>query len=173
MAGRHNASSSASKRQVGPHPNTFQTPAHASLPKTRQAPPLAATAANVSVREVLPVSWLEEEPAKVHEEFSTPEPILAPSFFTSNTAKPVSRDRLVHDSSDQLAKGLNKELTCAICLGLFKTPKMLPCLHTFCEECLKQIATQSAERMHQGHHFLAVKVVEPKGIKSYIEPACK
>lgn len=28
-------------------------------------------------------------------------------------------------------------LTCAICLEHFKTPKALPCLHTFCENCIR------------------------------------
>lgn len=28
-------------------------------------------------------------------------------------------------------------LTCAICLDHFKTPKALPCLHTFCENCIR------------------------------------
>lgn len=37
------------------------------------------------------------------------------------------------------AKDLNKELTCTICLDLYKSPKMLPCLHTFCKNCLEGV----------------------------------
>ncbi len=31
---------------------------------------------------------------------------------------------------------VREELTCAVCTELFTNPKTLPCLHTFCEECL-------------------------------------
>ena len=35
-----------------------------------------------------------------------------------------------------LAEQLSEELTCAICIHRLKDPKVLPCLHTFCKECL-------------------------------------
>ena len=43
--------------------------------------------------------------------------------------------------SSSLAKGLYDELTCPVCLDKFVDPKILPCLHSFCTECLKQIVT--------------------------------
>ncbi|XP_035660503.1 E3 ubiquitin-protein ligase TRIM63-like [Branchiostoma floridae] len=33
-----------------------------------------------------------------------------------------------------------EELSCSICLELFTRPKMLPCQHTFCQDCLKDHA---------------------------------
>ena len=33
---------------------------------------------------------------------------------------------------------VKEELTCAICQGLLKEPKILPCLHSFCTGCLKE-----------------------------------
>ncbi|VDI02235.1 tripartite motif-containing protein 56 [Mytilus galloprovincialis] len=37
-------------------------------------------------------------------------------------------------------------LTCTICLETFKVPKYLPCLHTFCETCIKTYIVSSVEK---------------------------
>ena len=103
-------------------------------------------------------------------QFTTPESTVASAASITLKSAQTGGRVVVQDSSG-LAKGLNKELTCSICLELFKTPKMLPCLHTFCEKCLKQIATQSKQSFERGPPGLAVVVVaEPKGIKFI--PAC-
>ena len=37
------------------------------------------------------------------------------------------------------AKAIEELLECTICLEQFKNPKMLPCQHTFCENCLQNL----------------------------------
>ena len=38
---------------------------------------------------------------------------------------------------------LENEITCALCLDLFKEPKRLPCDHVYCKDCLRGLALQS------------------------------
>ena len=45
---------------------------------------------------------------------------------------------------------LQNILECSICLDEFKQPKMLPCQHSFCEECLKQCGTGSTTSGRSG-----------------------
>ena len=40
----------------------------------------------------------------------------------------------------QLLKNLKKEAQCPVCLDTLKNPKTLPCLHSFCLECLDELA---------------------------------
>ena len=43
----------------------------------------------------------------------------------------------------QIRKVLEKEVTCTLCLDLFKDPKKLPCDHIYCKECLRGLALSS------------------------------
>ncbi|KAI8493590.1 hypothetical protein Bbelb_285110 [Branchiostoma belcheri] len=41
-----------------------------------------------------------------------------------------------------LGTQIREELSCSICLELFTRPKMLPCQHTFCQDCLQDHASR-------------------------------
>ncbi|XP_019622778.1 PREDICTED: tripartite motif-containing protein 2-like [Branchiostoma belcheri] len=43
-----------------------------------------------------------------------------------------------------LGDQIREELSCSICLELFTRPKVLPCQHTFCQDCLKDLARKKA-----------------------------
>ena len=40
-------------------------------------------------------------------------------------------------TSTSALKKLEEQLTCAICLDLYTNPKILPCFHSFCQQCLE------------------------------------
>ncbi len=43
----------------------------------------------------------------------------------------------------QVKQVLEEELTCSLCLDLFKEPKKLPCDHIYCRDCLRGLAQRS------------------------------
>ena len=45
-----------------------------------------------------------------------------------------------------LMHNLREEVTCSVCIHLFKEPKQLPCLHIFCLECLNGLARTNARQ---------------------------
>ncbi|XP_019638120.1 PREDICTED: uncharacterized protein LOC109480372 [Branchiostoma belcheri] len=54
-------------------------------------------------------------------------------------------------------------LECTICLEPFKDPKVLPCLHTFCEGCLKKFVAQDKVKNKFQCPTCRVDTVLPKG----------
>ena len=46
-------------------------------------------------------------------------------------------------AEDQVKQRLKKEVTCAVCLDLFKQPKKLPCDHIYCRDCLTDLAQRN------------------------------
>ena len=46
-------------------------------------------------------------------------------------------------AENQFKQVLEKEITCPLCLDLFKEPKKLPCDHVYCKECLRGLALRS------------------------------
>ncbi|XP_035662104.1 E3 ubiquitin-protein ligase TRIM37-like [Branchiostoma floridae] len=58
----------------------------------------------------------------------------------STTTSSMSKEETKGD--DILSKISGAFLECTICLEPFKDPKVLPCLHTFCEGCLKKLVEQ-------------------------------
>ncbi len=49
--------------------------------------------------------------------------------------------------ANETLEKVREELTCAVCTELFSDPKTLPCLHTFCEECLSRSETSRRKRL--------------------------
>lgn len=46
-------------------------------------------------------------------------------------------------AADQVKVILEKELTCPLCMDVFKQPKKLPCDHVYCKDCLHKLALRS------------------------------
>lgn len=42
-------------------------------------------------------------------------------------------------AKSELHEKLGQELRCALCLDVFTEPKVLPCLHTFCQQCIEEM----------------------------------
>ena len=51
-------------------------------------------------------------------------------------------------SPELLESLIHNILQCSICCDEFKTPKTLPCLHSFCQKCLEMLAKTSRKRLH-------------------------
>ena len=65
------------------------------------------------------------------------------------------------DKGDAVKK-LEEELTCSVCLDRFTNPKILPCFHSFCLQCLQGIATSTAEASRTMESDSSISISCPK-----------
>ena len=52
------------------------------------------------------------------------------------------------NQSEEIQKGvkeLEKEITCPVCHNYFQEPKILPCLHYYCKECIQALAQRAGD----------------------------
>ena len=68
-------------------------------------------------------------------------PSLSASFFLHESNLQFC---MMAEALDIVEKGLEEleEITCPICQGHFREPKILPCLH-YCKECVQQLALRA------------------------------
>ena len=67
-----------------------------------------------------------------------------------------------------LAEGVDKELTCAICLCRYDHPKVLPCLHSYCKGCLEKLAKKSRPQQQMTcPQCKEVHQIPPQGIDAF------
>ena len=67
-----------------------------------------------------------------------------------------------------LAEGVDKELTCAICLCRYDHPKILPCLHSYCKGCLEKLVKRThPEQQITCPQCKEVHQLPPQGIDAF------
>ena len=70
--------------------------------------------------------------------------------------------------NQSLAEGVDKELTCAICLSRYNQPKVLPCLHSYCKGCLEDMLKKSREKRNITCPQCKVEhILPPQGIEGF------
>ena len=68
-------------------------------------------------------------------------------------------------ASNQTSKidEIEKLLICSLCLDILKSPKTLPCTHSFCEECLQKYVGDEVSNKSEGIHCPFCKTLSKSG----------
>ena len=67
------------------------------------------------------------------------------SASTSTTTTPTS-DKTSNASASHQQPDTPDELECAICMEIYKQPKLLECMHTFCGGCIDKMMTHNGQQ---------------------------
>ncbi|CAI8019420.1 Tripartite motif-containing protein 2 [Geodia barretti] len=49
--------------------------------------------------------------------------------------------------AQQALEKLSKQLSCSVCLEEYRRPRVLPCLHVFCEACLEKLVGTQRDKL--------------------------
>jgi len=62
------------------------------------------------------------------------------------------------DMSAALEK-LKREITCSLCLDLYEDPKLLPCLHYYCQKCINPMVTMRIHMEYIGDYIIHTEYI--------------
>ena len=71
-----------------------------------------------------------------------------------------------------LMHNLREEVSCSVCIQLYKEPKQLPCLHIFCLECLNDLARMNARHGKIKCPLCQIEVAVPDSGTMEALPGC-
>ena len=60
---------------------------------------------------------------------------------------PARPKTTAHNPAEQALEKLSNQLSCSVCLEKYRRPRVLPCLHVFCEACLEKLVGTQRDKL--------------------------
>ena len=60
---------------------------------------------------------------------------------------PARLKTTTHNPAEQALEKLSNQLSCSVCLEEYRRPRVLPCLHVFCEACLEKLVGTQRDKL--------------------------
>ena len=60
---------------------------------------------------------------------------------------PARLKTTAHNPAEQALEKLSNQLSCSVCLEEYRRPRVLPCLHVFCEACLEKLVGTQRDKL--------------------------
>ena len=60
---------------------------------------------------------------------------------------PACPKTTAHNPAEQALEKLSNQLSCSVCLEEYRRPRVLPCLHVFCEACLEKLVGTQRDKL--------------------------
>ncbi|CAI8036605.1 Tripartite motif-containing protein 2, partial [Geodia barretti] len=61
--------------------------------------------------------------------------------------KPQATTEKPGNPAQQVLEKLSNQLSCSVCLEEYRRPRVLPCLHVFCEACLEKLVGTQRDKL--------------------------